>query len=243
MRTPLVCPLILSLSNAVVLVGCPASGWDGRVESWGEMRPVMREGQTQARVQLSEVIKRPHVYGVGAVEGLDGEIVIDNGRCWVARVIGPSLVVSPAPDSPATLLIVSHVPAWTPVFIDHPLLAESVDGYVRAAAERAGIDTTKPFPFVIEGEFADVLAHVVNGYCPKERPAPSVERDHQPFQISRKSIRGKLIGFYAADSAGRLTHHGTETHIHLLVEPPNALAGHVETISIASGATLRIPTQ
>jgi len=233
--------LITPLSNPVLLIGCAASGWDGRVESWGEMRPVMRDGQTQARVQLCEVVKRPHAYGVGAVEGLDGEIVIDDGRCWVARVRGQSLAVDRAADSHATLLIVSHVPAWTTSIIERPLPAESVDGYVRGAAERAGVDTTKPFPFVIEGEFHDVTAHVVNGYCPMDRPPQSVKRDNQPFRISEKSIRGKLIGFYAPDSASRLTHHGTESHIHVLVETAPPLMGHVEQASVADGATLRLP--
>src|SRR6185436_15409534 len=81
------------LSSFMLLVGCAKPTWDGRVENWGEMRPVMREGQTEARVQLSEVVKRPHAYAVGAVESLDGEIVIEDGKCWLARKKGQALVV------------------------------------------------------------------------------------------------------------------------------------------------------
>lgn len=233
---------VASLSNAVLLIGCTSSGWDGRVESWGEMRAVMREGQTQARVQLSEVVKQPHAYGVGAVEGLDGEIVIDDGRCWVARAMRQTLVVDAAvPESRATLLILSHVRAWTTSIIERSLPAESVDSYVRATAERAGVDTSRPFPFVIEGELHDVSAHVVNGFCPMDRPVQSAEGNNQPFRIAEKSIRGKLIGFYAADSAGRLTHHGTESHVHILVDTTPTLVGHVEHASVAQGAILRLP--
>lgn len=109
MRTPLLRLLIAPLSNAVLLVGCVTSGKDVPVESWGEMLPVMRQGQTQARVQLCDVVKQSHAYGIGAVEGLDGEIVIDDGRCWAARVRGQSLVVEPdSAETHATLLIVTH---------------------------------------------------------------------------------------------------------------------------------------
>ena len=40
----------------------------------------MREGQTEARVSMSQVLAKPHAFGIGAVEGLRGEIVIDRLR-------------------------------------------------------------------------------------------------------------------------------------------------------------------
>lgn len=227
-------------SYLILLAGCASHGWDGRVETWGEMRRVMREGQTEAHVQLSEVVERAHAYGVGAVEGLNGEIVIEDGRCWVARARGHSLVVeSDATTAHATLLIVAHVPEWTTVSIDRALPPELLDRFVCDAAERAGLETTQPFPFVIEGEFRDVAAHVMNGHCPTDRSTPTAAA--APLRIDEKSIRGKLLGFYARNSAGLLTHHGTQSHIHLLVVTPHPLAGHVETVSIASGANLRLP--
>lgn len=136
----------------LVLVGCTSRGWDGRVEEWGEMRSVMREGQNEARVQLSDVVERAHAYGIGAIEGLGGEIVIEDGRCWVARARGQALVVQPdAKAANATLLTVSYVPEWTTVSIDRALPANSLDRFVRVAVERTGLETTQPFPFAIEG--------------------------------------------------------------------------------------------
>ncbi|QOJ15221.1 MAG: acetolactate decarboxylase [Planctomycetia bacterium] len=241
MRTPFLRLLSASLASSVVLVGCAAPGWDGRVETWGEMRPVMREGQTEGRVRLSEVVRRSHAYGVGAVEGLDGEILIDDGRCWVARGrSSASLDVIPdATTTNATLLIVAYVPEWTTISIDRALPAESLDRFVRDAAERAGLETAQPFPFVIEGEFRDVAAHVVNGHCPLDGSPETA--DAEPFRVNEKAIRGTLIGFYARDSAGRLTHHGTESHIHLLNRSPQVLVAHVETVGVAQGAVLRLP--
>lgn len=47
-------------------------------------------GQTEARVSMSQVLAKPHAFGVGAVEGLRGEIIIDDGRSWTAEVVAQS---------------------------------------------------------------------------------------------------------------------------------------------------------
>ena len=53
---------------------------------------------------------------------------------------------------------------------------------------------------------------------------------------------GTLIGFYATGREGEMTHHGTRTHIHaVLVHKGRTITGHVERVSVAAGAALRVP--
>lgn len=229
--------------------GCAERHWDGQVRSWGGMRQVMREGQTEARVKPTDMLARPHAFGVGAVEGLHGEIVIDDGRCWVGQVAmdggTPRVAVATMPRSQrATLLTVSYVPAWSDITITGPVRSEDLETFVHDAARRAGIDTDRPFPFVIQGRLSELHAHVINGYCPMAGPeAAGTSPGAEPYRVEGWSGQGKLIGLYAENSAGELTHHGSNLHVHVLTESPPQVVAHVETVSLAPGAKLRLPTR
>jgi alpha-acetolactate decarboxylase len=239
--TGLVCCMV------TLICGCASPRWDGLVESWGGMRQVMREGQTESRVSMPQVLAKPHAFGVGAVEGLQGEIVIDDGRCWIGDVVaevgGSVLRVREDQQSPrATLLVVAYVPAWSDKTIERALASDEIETYVREAAQRAGIDATQPFPFVIEGEFRDLAAHVINGYCPMNEHPDGASAVNQPIRLERESVHGKLIGIYAENSAGELTHHGSSMHVHVLTDSPRAVA-HVERVALAPSARLRMPAR
>ncbi len=238
-------PLVLCVG--AMITGCSAARWDGRVSTWGGMREVMRAGQSEGRVSISEALGQARAFGVGAVEGLRGEIVIDDGRCWIGEVATdaevPELrVYEGAPTTRATLLAVAYVPKWSETAFGQAVGADEVEARVRAVAERAGIDTTRPFPFVIEGELCDLAAHVINRFCPMNQASAAAAADHRPIRLDRKTIRGKLIGIYAENSAGELTHHGTSLHVHVLTDSPRSVA-HVERFALGPHARLRLPAR
>lgn len=106
----------------------------------------------------------------------------------------------------------------------------------------------RPFVFCIEGEFQDVRLHIINGACPvharmhnKKLPA-----DRRPYEAEPKRIQGTLIGVYATNAVGRLTHPGTSTHPHLIFKDTESgvdLTGHLEKVGIVKGAVLKLPQQ
>ncbi len=59
----------------------------------GSMREVMRDGQTEGRVLLSEAAEESGAIAVGALEWLGGEVTIVEGEAWVSRVVDGELVV------------------------------------------------------------------------------------------------------------------------------------------------------
>lgn len=208
----------------------------------------MREGQTETRDSIPQVLTKPQAFGVGAVEGLRGEIVICDGRCWIGEVVaeaGDSILrVREDQSSPrATLLVVAYVPTWSETTIERPLASDEIVTHVREAAQRAGMDATRPFPFVIEGEFRDFSAHVINGYCPLNQGADARVAENQPIRVDRQAVRGKLIGFYAENSAGELTHHGSNMHIHFLTDSSPRAVAHVEQVAAAPSARLLLPAR
>jgi acetolactate decarboxylase len=205
------------------------------------MRDVLRNGNTQARVNLSDVIATPGGVAVGALAGLGGEITIVDGEVWVARSTGSGAKMS-GPDVQggdcATLLTVSHVDAWVEVPLPQGGAGAGLATAIAAAAKRQGLDTAQPFPFVIEGELTELDAHVIAGSCPIANPDGEA-----PWKFSLSSpTTGRLVGFYAEDSEGVMTHHGSLTHTHVVL-PRNGsmVTAHADHAAVAPGAMLRIP--
>lgn len=232
--------LATAMNGIVAAGGCATSTWNGAIEQWGAMRSALREGQTQGRVSLADAVARPHAYGVGALEGLSGEVAILDGRCFVAQTDGRgSLTVAHEPgDYRATLLTIAYVPTWSIIPVSHDVEADVLDRYVHDIAVRQGIDPARPFPFVIEGDFTKLHAHVINGECPM---ADDIGGGPRLYRFDREDACGTLVGIYAENSAGNLTHHDSRTHVHFISsEGPRATA-HVERVGIKAGSRIHVP--
>ena len=226
---------------AALLSGCTTEpAWNGEVRQWGAMRQVLGEGKTEGRVRLGDFAGSKGAYAVGAMARLQGEVTIVDGQVWVARVAGTGSQcrLLEASDAEATLLVAARVPRWTTHRVGADTPADGVDAFVRTTAAGAGLDVTRPFPFVVEGRFRSVDAHVVNGMCPM-RAEPTSE--HAPVRIRLDAVQGTLVGIHAEGQEGVLTHHGATTHIHVLVPGVRTRMGHVESVELLAGARILLP--
>lgn len=226
--------------------GCAATGV--RIEQYGTMRAALREGQTHARFALAEIGDRPNAVGVGGLEGLGGEITVLDGDVWVARPEGSQLRVSgprPVDGDDATLLVLASVKSWRTVALETDGACEgrTLEALIEETARRHAIDTARPFPFVIEGPIDRLAIHVMNGSCPMNMDPD--KGGGEPWRwISDKPVKATIVGFYAADSEGVMTHHGSAIHAHAIVDVDGkTVTGHVERLSVGPGATLRIPAR
>jgi len=221
-------------------MGCSHPAWDGRVQQWGQLREVMRDGRTEARVRLADVTATPHCYAIGALEGLGGEVLILDGAAWIAQVASPGHVraqVKPAPTEQAAFLVASWVPEWVEFRLERDIGGDDFDVVVRDYARRAGLDEGT-FPFVIEGDFVAVRVHVVNGRC---LMTATPDPDDRSFRNEIPRASGVLLGFYSDEPPGCITHHGTSTHVHALLHADEPLMAHVETVGVQQGAVIRLP--
>src|SRR5262249_6872235 len=138
----------------------------------------------------------------------------------------------------ATLLITARVPSWTTRTLPRDVPAADFDHLIRQMADDAGLRGIETVPFLIEGTFADVRLHVINGACPMT--AREGDKD-APIRVTIYESRGTLVGVYATHSAGVLTHHDTQTHVHAMLDGPPTTVGHVDSVSVRSGALVRFP--
>lgn len=210
------------------------------VQHYGVLREIMREQKLAPNVLLDTLSSGPSLFGLGALEGLSGELIILGGQAYQSRVgQDQKLSMDKGLTGAATLLVTGHVNEWASKTLTQPVQSLSdLESLVKQEAEAHGLDTEKAFPFLLEGTFKQVAWHVINA------PGAS-EKNHDAFKasgISREmeAVKGTILGFYSEKHEGVFTHHGSYIHAHLLTED-QLIAGHVDQLSIDSGITLKLP--
>lgn len=221
-----------------------SAGWDGSVEQWGTLREVMHGEIMDGQVRLSEVTENPHVVGIGAPDKLQGEILIADSEAWVAQVLDGGRIETrrSSPEDSAVFLAIAQVPRWTEVSVDRDVSDEGFDDFVQTTLREAGLDNLETVPFVIEGQFSSLKLHVLNGQCPFAEVESDIEGAGPPHRTTLTDAEGLLVGFYAGEGAGRITHHWNRTHVHALVgDGDDRVAGHVDEVALTTGTTIRLP--
>ncbi|MAE28666.1 MAG: hypothetical protein CMJ87_06735 [Planctomycetes bacterium] len=217
-------------------------GWDEPLQSWGELKTVLRGGQTEGRVDLAEAASRPGTWGIGAVAGLTGEILVRNGIVWIGRVTGPAECVTasgvPAGEK-ATLLAVTTVEAWSESQLPRDMDMEELEEHICGLASTVGLPEKGPFPFEVEGGIDGLELHVLNGMCPYA--ADELPPENDPFRLASSHEHGLVVGFFADGLGGVLTHFGDRNHSHVLILGDDPVVGHFDGGVFRAGSILRLP--
>jgi acetolactate decarboxylase len=218
------------------------AAWDGRIEQWGAMREVLAEGKTEARINLAELTKKPHAYAVGALAGLEGEILVLDGRVLVSRgekSTGQKTGSAEPKDVQAALLTAAYVPRWQDLEIDRDVPPGEVDDYLKERISKAGFAEEAVVPFLMQGEFINLKIHVVNKTCPHGATPGQPDTTYRAALLRR---RGTALGFFAISGAGVYTHHDSKTHMHFSAADATMMA-HVDQLGIKKGTVLRLPAR
>jgi alpha-acetolactate decarboxylase len=226
-----------------------STDWDGTILQYGQMHDAIGRQQHDGRVQLKVLAERPHFFGVAALERLAGEATIYDGTVTVTMVDAKGRLKpsdDSATDRQATLLVGAYVPSWTEHKVLENVGPDEFDRYISDVASRSGIDTSTPFVFTVAGEFSDVRLHVINGACPLHARMKKIEipKENRPFEAEFETIRATMVGVFAKDAVGDITHPATSTHTHLLFQDTDSgkmVTGHVERAGLCKGTVLRLP--
>jgi len=227
---------------AVLLCGCyPEKKMPVEVKTYGVLREIMREQRLDANADLREFEEQPHLYALGALEGLAGEILILDGRPLNGLVSNGALSFDRSFDRKASLLVSTQVAAWKEVsLVLEPTDMSQLQIIVRDAAKQLFINTEEPFPFLLKGQFEKVEWHVINA-------AEAETQSHEAYKraglagVSEK-VEARLLGFYSEKHEGVFTHHGSYLHIHY-VDDPETEMGHVDELSIEGSIVLLLPDE
>ncbi|EMI54891.1 hypothetical protein [Rhodopirellula sallentina] len=68
--------------------------------------------------------------------------------------------------------------------------------------------------------------------------------DEKAYESTLAKVSGSVIGVYAKDAVGSLTHPATSTHLHIVYQDKKSgdtVTAHVEQIGLAPQATVMFP--
>ena len=181
----------------------------------------------------------PHLYGLGPLEGLRGEVSIFGGVPSIARIEREMVVTAASWSARACFLVWAQVPAWSeraPNAV--PAGLDGIEREVVALAREAGLDPERPLPFRVRATAVEATFHVLDkrdglAHNPERHEQAKVRRtlEHAPVE---------LVGFYSRQHRGIFTPGESNVHVHLQTED-GRISGHLETIRLAPGARIAVP--
>jgi alpha-acetolactate decarboxylase len=212
------------------------------VKHAGAMKTIMRKGDISATFDLSELKEKKGVYALGALEELQGEIQIFDGVPYISYGSHGKLVIDNSFSRKATLLVYTEVSAWNEIKIPASITTqEQFEKYVAHVASENGIDTEKPFPFLITGAASSITWHVVNWDKNDTHHTHQKHRTCGPHG-TLENANVLILGFYSSKHKGIFTHHSTNMHMHFKTVD-NTVAGHIDQLVPGNNMYLKLPAK
>lgn len=245
--------LFAVVALAVLVCSTPvfAGNKEGLVEHEGVQRDIFATGKASGVISLQSLAARPGLFAIGPIEGLDGEITIFDSKPYITQVRGTDWVVDRTFDHGAFFLVWTERTKW------HDLpVPETVKGhlelqrFVKTQALMAGIDVTKPFPFLLAGTPSEIRWHInVDRTEGKAITRDLFVRSKESFVTKNEAV--DIIGFYSENHLGVfIPHHapgipeGSDVknaiHLHFVSRMSKA-AGHIDDLDLGEAMVLRLP--
>jgi len=203
-----------------------------RLRFIGGQRETIMMGNRGSLLDLRTLKGQPHLYGIGPIEGLGGEVTIADSRPSLARVGTDERVhVEESYDAGVPFFVWAEVPRWQ----DAPVPAQvrsyaDLEVFIAEAGKAAAL--TQAFPFVVRGWPALIDFHVVNAK-PGTPPGMAAHQKIQiPFDLHAR--QATLVGFWSKQHQGIFTPMGTNLHVHFQT-PENDTSGHVHGLDLGQG--------
>lgn len=228
---------IVYIMMALVFAALAGQAQEGKVYVAGELRKIMHQHDIGAKVSLDTLQDKPDLYAVGALDSLDGEILIEGGRSFVSRVKDGEVEVFNDFSHKATLLVYAQVSKWQEMDLPDSIRdAASLAAFLAELVSQKGLNA--PFAFRLEGVFDSVAYHVITNTSGKN--ANHRERHEAAYKGELKQEKAYITGFWSDSHHGIFTHHGSDVHMHVRNEPGDQ-AGHIDHLVIGNSIKLFIP--
>lgn len=210
------------------------------VQIYGALSEIMHGGARNGVVALPDVMAKDHIYGLGSMENLDGEILIMDGNLLINRAKSgesPTHQTVATSETKALLLVSTSVPSWNKISVHSKTNYNSIDAIIKKEAEKAGVNIDKPFPFIIEGQLNQLAWHIIS---PQDKDGSHDDHLAKSWKRVNSDIDGKILGFYSEKHQAIFTHHTRFTHLHIWFES-EMLSGHIDDLTITDPWTISFP--
>jgi acetolactate decarboxylase len=228
----------LSTADAVEVAPSKINGPGYELSFVGSQRQTIMTGDRAAHLDLRTLKGRPHLYGIGPIEGLTGEVTIADSRPSLARVGADHLVhVTESYEAGVPFFVWAEVSTWQSQELPKEIQTYAeLEKFVGEAGARAGL--TQAFPFAVTGRPELIDFHIVDA-TPDTVPGMEGHKKIQiPFELRGQDVT--FVGFWSSQHQGVFTPMGTNMHAHFQTLD-NKVSGHVQGLKLAHGLMLSLP--
>ncbi|MCU0396596.1 MAG: acetolactate decarboxylase, partial [Cyclobacteriaceae bacterium] len=237
--------IFLALLSGLLLYNCDqkkpesTAGHQSPIRIVGMMRNVMMKGELAGTLNLDTISNKEHLYGMGPVEFLSGEILIWDGTSYVSAVTSDtSMRVTNNFNVKAPFFAYAQITNWKEyVLPDSVHSMKQLESFLYQSFK----DAEQPFFFKLTGSIDHASIHVVN--LPAGRKVRSREDAHEgkrSYTLVDKPA--EVLGFFSTGHQTIFTHHDSFLHMHLITTDKKWM-GHLDELIInPQKISLLIPT-
>jgi acetolactate decarboxylase len=206
----------------------------------GAQRNTIMNGKLAAAIDLRSLANRPHLYGIGPIEQLRGEVTIIGSRPSLSRLRPDGTIeVTENFETGAPFLVWAEVSAWRKVSVPPEVRSfADLEAFVPRAAAAVGLDPQQALPFLIQSRAELIEYHILN----RIGDAPHNPEQHKKIQISFELMRAEamIVGFHSLSHRGIFIPMDSAIHMNFQTLD-NSTSGHIQMIDLGTGATLYLP--
>ncbi len=198
----------------------------------GEMKNVMWKGQLYGNIHLDTISSKTHLYGLGPVEYLSGEILIMDGKSYKSIVTSDTTMkVEETYTMKAPFFGYANIAKWTERTLPERIQTiQQLEDYLDKETKSA----PRPFLFKLSGTVEKASIHIVN--LPKDTKVSSPEEAHKGQKnYELRNEQSDIIGFFSTDHKAIFTHHDTYLHMHLMTTDRQKM-GHLDEVLFKKGS-------
>ena len=204
---------------------------DSGVKIIGAMKNVMWNGQLYGNIYLDTIADKQHLYGLGHVEYLSGELLILDGSSYKSTVLSEmTMKVEETYKVQAPFFGYANIDKW-----EEQRLPDSVQTMkqLEVYLDRTTRSARRPFMFKIAGTVDEATIHIVN--LPQGTIVKSPNDAHlgqTNFSLTDEEV--DILGFFSTDHKAVFTHHDTYLHMHLITSDRKKM-GHLDYVFFKKG--------
>ena len=194
----------------------------------GAMKNVMWKGELGGSIDLDTISNKTGLYGLGPESYLTGEILVNNGKCYVSRVTSDStMTVEKTFNISAPFFVYGTVTEWNEIDLKSDVVTiQDLEKFI----DEKTAEFKRPFTFKVIGHATSAKIHVQN--LPEGTKVSNPDEAHQGqtnYLVEDEDV--EIVGFFSTEHKGVFTHHDSFLHMHLITKDESKM-GHLDKLEI-----------
>jgi hypothetical protein len=192
--------------------------------------------------KLSSLSSAKSVYGIGMLDGLDGELLILDSKPMLGAVIdGAVRVIEPAPDSNIAFGAFSYCDEWETIEIpDNVRSFSELETFSAEMLEKRDRDLNELHPVRLNAKVDWLQWFIVRGMG-NLRPTPRDSFVRQWLRGGLDNVEIEATGVFSRGYKGIAMNKTANLHLHFVTQSNKPIVAHLDdSVQLRAGSTLMI---